>query len=99
MKGNADPQMDLFFTLNRKKKLPKDHPLRQVKPWADQVLRSMGPAFEAAYNLLRLSHLAAAGCVRASRRRAAPWAVGTVRLHPASRSHHGQHPHTRTKTR
>jgi hypothetical protein len=48
MKGNVEPQQELFFTFSLEKKVPQDHPLRKVKRWADQVLRSMRNTFDAA---------------------------------------------------
>jgi hypothetical protein len=50
MKGRVDSQQEVFFTLSLEKKVPQDHPLRRIKRWADQVLRSMHLAFEAAYS-------------------------------------------------
>jgi transposase len=50
MRGQIDPQQDLFVVLSLEKKVPQDHPLRQVKRWCDQVLRSMRRDFDAAYS-------------------------------------------------
>jgi len=50
VRGNPKLQNPMFFVANTEERLPKDHPLRAVKRQADEVLRQMSRAFEAAYS-------------------------------------------------
>ncbi len=50
MRGNPDLQNPMFFVANTEERLGKDHPLRAIKRQADEVLRQMSRAFEAAYS-------------------------------------------------
>src|SRR5713226_10190251 len=45
VRGNPKLQNPMFFVANTEERLAKDHPLR-----ADEVLKQMGRAFEAAYS-------------------------------------------------
>jgi transposase len=40
----------MFFVANTEERLAKDHPLRAIKRRADEVLKQMSPAFDAAYS-------------------------------------------------
>ena len=50
MRGRADDQGQLFFTINVESRIRCDHPLRAVKAIVDEILRGMGPVFDAAYS-------------------------------------------------
>jgi len=50
VRGNPKLQNPMFFVANTEERLPKDHPLRAIKQRADEVLRQMARAFEAAYS-------------------------------------------------
>ena len=50
VRGNANLQNPMFFVANTEERLDKDHPLRAIKRRADEVLRQMGRAFDAAYS-------------------------------------------------
>lgn len=49
MRGHVDPQDGLFSYFSVEKRVPADHPLRQIKPRADAVLASMSSTFDALY--------------------------------------------------
>lgn len=49
MRGQVDPQSDLFSYFSVEERIPADHPLRRVKAQADTVLSSMGVQFDAMY--------------------------------------------------
>ena len=49
MRGNVDPQADMFCLLSPESRVPKDHPLRRVKLLVDEVLRDLSPFFEEMY--------------------------------------------------
>jgi transposase len=50
VRGNPKLQNPMFFVANTEERLPADHPLRAIKRQADEVLRQMSRAFEAAYS-------------------------------------------------
>jgi transposase len=50
VRGNPKLQNPMFFVANTEERLPKNHPLRAIKRRADQVLKEMQRAFEAAYS-------------------------------------------------
>jgi transposase len=49
MRGNVDPQADMFCLISPESRVPKDHPLRGVKHLVDEVLRDLSPLFEEMY--------------------------------------------------
>lgn len=49
MRGNVEPQADLFCLISPESRVPKDHPLRRVKVLVDEVLRDLSPEFEEMY--------------------------------------------------
>jgi len=49
MRGQVDPQSDLFSYFSVEERIPADHPLRRVKAQADAVLASMSSQFDAMY--------------------------------------------------
>jgi transposase len=49
MRGNVNPQADLFCLISPESRVPKDHPLRRVKRLVDEVLRDLSPLFEEMY--------------------------------------------------
>ena len=50
VRGNPKLQNPMFFVANTEERLAADHPLRAIKRQADEVLREMKRAFEAAYS-------------------------------------------------
>lgn len=50
MRGNSKLQNPMFFVANTEERLPKNHPLRAIKRRADEVLKQMSRAFDAAYS-------------------------------------------------
>ena len=50
MRGNPKLQNPMFFVANTEERLAKDHPLRAIKRRADEVLKQMARAFDAAYS-------------------------------------------------
>ena len=50
MRGNSKLQNPMFFVANTEERLPKNHPLRVIKRRADEVLKGMERAFDAAYS-------------------------------------------------
>ncbi len=50
MRGNSKLQNPMFFVANTEERLAKTHPLRAVKRRADEVLKQMSRAFDAAYS-------------------------------------------------
>ena len=50
VRGNPKLQNPMFFVANTEERLPQNHPLRAIKRRADEVLKEMRPAFEAAYS-------------------------------------------------
>jgi transposase len=49
MRGHVDPQSGLFSYVSLEERIPRDHPLRCVKAYADAILESMNPVFDAMY--------------------------------------------------
>jgi hypothetical protein len=54
MRGELDPQADMYCLVSPEKFVPQDHPLRAIKPFVDQALRELSPLFELR-NILELS--------------------------------------------
>jgi transposase len=50
VRGNPQLQNPMFFVANTEERLPQNHPLRAIKRRADEVLKEMKRAFEAAYS-------------------------------------------------
>lgn len=50
MRGHASRQFPMFVACNIEDRIPSNHPLRAVKTWADEVLRSMRRDFAKAYS-------------------------------------------------
>ena len=50
MRGRADDQGQLFFTINVESRIRADHPLRSVKATVDRILDGMSTLFDAAYS-------------------------------------------------
>lgn len=50
MRGRADDQGQLFFTINVESRIRRDHPLRSVKKTVDRIFESMSPLFDQAYS-------------------------------------------------
>lgn len=49
MRGELKPQADMYCLVSPEKFVPQDHPLRAIKPFADQALRELSPLFDAMY--------------------------------------------------
>lgn len=50
MRGPDSKQDDMFSYLSPEKRVPADHPLRQIRPLVDQVLKEMSPQFGKLYS-------------------------------------------------
>jgi transposase len=50
MRGDVNPQSHLFSYFSPEQRVPKDHPLRIIKHYADQALISLHATFEAMYS-------------------------------------------------
>jgi transposase len=49
MRGKNDPQTSMMALVSLEGLVPADHPLRRIKPLADEALRRLGPAFDEMY--------------------------------------------------
>lgn len=49
MRGQLDPQADMLCLVSPESFVPADHPLRQIKPLADQALKGLSPKLDAMY--------------------------------------------------
>lgn len=49
MRGNDNPQEEMFSYVPMEKRVPKDHPLRRVRAMTDTALRGMSADFDALY--------------------------------------------------
>jgi transposase len=49
MRGEIDPQMGLLTLMTPKKRVPADHPIREIKRLADTALKELDPVFDAMY--------------------------------------------------
>ena len=49
MRGTDYQQSGIFIYISAEKRVPKDHPLREVRAMVDVALRNMGPQFDAMY--------------------------------------------------
>jgi transposase len=50
MRGQTDAQPGIFHYFQPDDLVPADHPLRRVKAWAEQALRTLEPVFRAMYS-------------------------------------------------
>jgi transposase len=50
MRGKADSQVTMLSLVNADQLLPEDHPIRQIKPIADNALRDISPTFSRMYD-------------------------------------------------
>jgi len=50
MRGRKQQQETLFSLRNTGERVPKDHPLRQVKVMADAALGALSPTFDRMYS-------------------------------------------------
>src|SRR5215212_218344 len=78
MRGKSNEQTSMLALVSMESLIPKDHPLRRVKPLADEALRELSPLFDAMYasvgrpsippeHLLKASLLMALYSVRSER--------------------------------
>ena len=49
MRGKVDPQSDRLGLVSPESRVPKDHPLRRVKPLLDRALADLSPLFQEMY--------------------------------------------------
>ena len=49
MRGQLDPQSEMLCLVSPERFVPADHPLRQIKPLADQALQRLSRKFDAMY--------------------------------------------------
>jgi transposase len=49
MRGQDEHQDDVFSYLSPEERIPRDHPLRAIRPLADQILKEMSPQFGKLY--------------------------------------------------
>src|SRR5687768_8122118 len=50
MRGVDDKQASMFSVISPDRRVPADHPLRQIKRMADEVLASLSSTFDAMYS-------------------------------------------------
>ena len=50
MRGNVNPQSEMYCLISPESRVPRDHPLRQIKKLVDSVLQDLSPLFEAMYS-------------------------------------------------
>jgi transposase len=50
MRGRKCDQPQMFFTIDVESRIRRDHPLRSLKRTIDEILRELGPRFDAAYS-------------------------------------------------
>ena len=78
MRGKSNEQTSMLALVSMESLIPKDHPLRRVKPLADEALQELSPLFDAMYasvgrpsippeHLLKASLLMALFSVRSER--------------------------------
>lgn len=49
MRGQLDPQADMFCLVSPESFVPADHPLRRIKPFVDEALARLSPLFDEMY--------------------------------------------------
>src|SRR3972149_6052068 len=52
MRGDSNQQAVMLTTITPGQKVPKDHPVRQIKEIVDRALRELSPRFNAMYSLV-----------------------------------------------
>jgi transposase/IS5 family transposase len=52
MRGEERRQLSMLVTVNLEQRIPKEHPLRQIKQLADAALKELSPIFEQMYSPL-----------------------------------------------
>ena len=52
MRGDSNQQAVMLTTITPGQKVPKDHPIRQIKEIVDRALRELSPRFNAMYSLV-----------------------------------------------
>jgi transposase len=52
MRGRADSQLRMFFSINVEERIRKNHPLRPIKKVVDEILCGLSAQFDAAYSKL-----------------------------------------------
>jgi transposase len=50
MRGDQKKQLSMLTPMTLERRVPKNHPLRQIKAMADEVLVSLSPTFDAMYS-------------------------------------------------
>jgi len=50
MRGRSSGQIPMFYMINVEAELPREHPLRAIKRWADGILATMSRDFAGAYS-------------------------------------------------
>ena len=50
MRGDNDTQSFMFTYLSPEQRIPKDHPLRDIKSFADEALKTLSPIFNKMYS-------------------------------------------------
>ena len=58
MRGRKSDQPLMFYTIDVESRIRRDHPLRDLKRAVDDILRELGPRFDAAYLLVDGGHAA-----------------------------------------
>ncbi|HMJ91418.1 MAG TPA: transposase, partial [Candidatus Acidoferrum sp.] len=49
MRGQVEPQSDMLALISPESVVPKDHPLRRIKPLVDTVLKDLSGLFDEMY--------------------------------------------------
>lgn len=49
MRGEVDPQADMLCLISPESRVPKNHPLRRIKPLVDEALGGLSPLFDEMY--------------------------------------------------
>src|ERR1700738_1930735 len=49
MRGRRDPQTTMLAFVNPEERVPRNHPLRVIKQFADRALRELSPVFDEMY--------------------------------------------------
>src|SRR4051794_35527111 len=48
-RGRRNPQVSMLAFVDLEERVPRDHPLRTIKRFADAALAELGPVFDATY--------------------------------------------------
>src|SRR5215471_10487431 len=65
MRGSDSKQDDMFSYLSPERRVPADHPLRQIRPLVDQILKEMSPQFGKLYSAIGRPSIAPERLLRA----------------------------------